>query len=120
MLNDVAEHIQRERYSCFPKLKRSHHDGSIVYTPHPHYRPSSPDRVFGKRSTASLRYHGHGLGRVQLITFERSGNGLWQHGFPGLPRIVVRDVKCMCSISGPSIIRIVFSSDVSRSPWLLS
>jgi hypothetical protein len=73
-LNDVAEqHIQKERYGCFSKKKpKQSHPRRLdcLRQNNPRHGPSSPDKdqYLENVLTASLRYHGHGLGQFELIT----------------------------------------------------
>jgi hypothetical protein len=49
MLNDVAEHIQKDRYGCFfQKLREVTHDGSLVYmhTPNPQTQLADSDQYY--------------------------------------------------------------------------
>jgi 2-polyprenyl-3-methyl-5-hydroxy-6-metoxy-1,4-benzoquinol methylase len=73
MLNDVAEHIQKERYGCFfANLASLTHEGSIVYMHTP--TPQAQLRDKGQYVENVLPHHylfmGMALAGFELVTFE--------------------------------------------------
>jgi SAM-dependent methyltransferase len=110
MLNDVAEHIQKERYGCFfQKLKEVTHAGSLVYmhTPTPHAQLADEVQYVEKVLPHHYMVIGMALAGFELVTFEHDvdtqcGNLGWEL----LPR-AVRDVGCLMS-KWPKYYHVIF------------
>jgi 2-polyprenyl-3-methyl-5-hydroxy-6-metoxy-1,4-benzoquinol methylase len=73
MLNDVAEHIQKERYGCFfQNLNSLTHEGSIVYmhTPTPQAQLKDTDQYVENVLPHHYLVMGMALAGFELVTFE--------------------------------------------------
>jgi SAM-dependent methyltransferase len=73
MLNDVAEHIQNERYGCFfQKLQQVTHHNSIVYmhTPTPQAQLADKDQYLENVLPHHYLVMGMALAGFELMTFE--------------------------------------------------
>jgi cyclopropane fatty-acyl-phospholipid synthase-like methyltransferase len=73
MLNDVAEHIQKERYGCFFRnLHRLTHEGSIVYmhTPTPQAQLADSEQYVENVLPHHVVVTGMALAGFELVTFE--------------------------------------------------
>jgi hypothetical protein len=98
MLNDVAEHIQKERYGCFfQKLREVTHDGSIVYM----HTPTPQAQLLDAQQAVEnvLPYHylvmGMALAGFELITLEHDTDSECKtEGQEKLPKSL-QNVKCM-------------------------
>jgi hypothetical protein len=77
MLNDVAEHIQKERYGCFfQKLKEVTHEGSLVYmhTPTPQAQLAVKDQYLENVLPHHYLVIGMALAGFELVTFEHDAD----------------------------------------------
>mmetsp|Transcript_17242 Transcript_17242/g.35516 ORF Transcript_17242/g.35516 Transcript_17242/m.35516 type:complete len:236 (+) Transcript_17242:257-964(+) len=73
MLNDVAEHIQKDRYGCFfQTLRGMTHKGSVVYmhTPTPRAQLEDDGQYFENVLPHHLTVTGMALEGFELVTFE--------------------------------------------------
>ena len=73
MINDVAEHIQKERYGCFFKmLKKVSKPGTIVYfhTPTPEAQLIDEDQFLEKELPHHYLIMGMSLSGFELVTLE--------------------------------------------------
>jgi hypothetical protein len=100
MLNDVAEHIQKERYGCFfQKLKEVTHEGSLVYMHTPTPQAQLADTVDQYLENVLPHHYvviGMALAGFELVKFEHDEET--QCGNEGgelLPFAVRGQVKCL-------------------------
>jgi len=98
MLNDVVEHIQKERYECFfLKLKEVTHSGSIVYmhTPTPQAQIVDKGQYFENVLPHHYLIMGMALAGFELVTFEHDLDTKCgtreNHTLP----VALKGVKCM-------------------------
>lgn len=101
MLNDVAEHIQKERYGCFfENLQRLTHKGSIVYmhTPTPQAQLADSSQYMENVLPHHVVVLGMALAGFELVTFEHDLDTVCslENAFkdPSTPR-ALHDVRCI-------------------------
>jgi hypothetical protein len=74
MLNDVAEHIQKDRYGCFfQKLREVTHDGSLVYmhTPNPQTQLADSAQYYENVLPHHFVVMGMALANFEVILLEQ-------------------------------------------------
>jgi hypothetical protein len=99
MLNDVAEHIQKERYGCFfQNLHRLTHEGSIVYmhTPTPQTQFGYADQYVENVLPHHYVVMGMALAGFELVTLEHDMDTWCEDpgGRESIPR-GIRDARCV-------------------------
>jgi cyclopropane fatty-acyl-phospholipid synthase-like methyltransferase len=113
MLNDVAEHIQKERYGCFfQNLNRLTHKGSIVYMHTP--TPETQLADSGQYVENVLPHHylvmGMALAGFELVTLEHDMDTVCKsrsRGRESIPR-GIRDARCIYKNRYPKYYHAVF------------
>jgi hypothetical protein len=111
MLNDVAEHIQKERYGCFfQKLKEVTHEGSLVYmhTPTPQAQLTDEGQFVENVLPHHYLVTGMALAGFELVTFEHDVDTVCSEkgGREFLPRSV-REVGCLWNM-WPKYYHVIF------------
>ena len=92
MLNDVAEHIQKDRYGCFfQKLRDVTHEGSIVYmhTPNPVTQIVDSNQYYENVLPHHFLMAGMAYAKFELVHFELDsaltcGSDMKNPNYPGM------------------------------------
>jgi hypothetical protein len=98
MLNDVTEHIQKERYGCFfQKLKDVTHEGSLVYmhTPTPQAQLADEGQYLENVLPHHYLVTGMALAGFELVTFEHDVDTKCGNKGRELLPLSVREVGCL-------------------------